>query len=192
MIVTTQMPPGDVEEILRRAIQELDESDVKSRSELINSRFQALPVFALTLKDVVEGRFPAKSSGWLLASLGESETTPVNDPALVEVSTVLEPGAAPQFASFSQGSGAKTFLSKLGEVLKRQFDGQSLELRILRIPAMLVSAFWISSRGGKNDRIVIIRGPSSLPMEQALPPAKFFGTLRPYVDKFRAFDRDKA
>jgi len=199
MTITTTNPPSDVDVAFREAISGLNEKNIKNRAEILNAGFKALPIFALTPEDFANSRLPSNSSGWLLAPNKQGENVSVSEPALVEVSAAGEKGEKAQFASFSQGLGAKAFFANLVKVLERQFAGQGLEIRFLRFPAMLVSAFWIYSPEEEYNRIIVIRGPSAFKAEeilkpeqgltpkQLLTPQQFFDTLRPLVDKFSAF-----
>jgi hypothetical protein len=82
------------------------------------------------------------------------------------------------------------FVHQFLEILKREQLRQDTgyELRLLRIPGMLVDAFWLHSRTGQPDFAFPILAPAAV--ERRLYQMEdFVKTLQPLAGKYLGFNR---
>lgn len=132
-------------------------------------------IFTLNPQEIAGGAGldAARAVGWRYT---------VNQP-----SASLVGGSAPATAEVSETDGIHRFSHLqhgwLADATRRaiaaaqslpQIAGQPFELRLLRLPALLVDALWLKNTGGGEDLVVPIASLSNkLVAGQAYPPAQF-------------------
>jgi hypothetical protein len=143
-----------------------------------------LHVFSVGLEDIVEGQEirGAKSVGWRFLTGAR-----------------LGPAVACDVTERQEGSPKVTGVSRdplISAAIRATHEIETLpavrekdyELRVLRIPGLLIEAFWLVSRTGETDLLVpVLTRSRLLKVMQPYPVAEFLNIVRPLIAKFRQF-----
>jgi hypothetical protein len=143
-------------------------------------------VFTLALPDLAKnggGIANAKAAGWrFLASAG-------SDAAAAEVSEPPQ-GHPPKMRSFARGPQFQQAIQAAQEVeALPQARDQHYELRVLRVPGLLMEAFWLKAQGGGEDYVIPYLVPD--PQRQyrrVFPMSEFLDTVRPLAENALVFN----
>jgi hypothetical protein len=147
---------------------------------------QGLHVFTLRLQDVLagEGIRGAKSAGWRFLA-----GSPLG-PAIA--GDVIEPGqgAQPKMTSVSRDPLISRAIRAIHEVeTLPEVQTSDYELLVLRIPGLLVEAFWLKSRTGAPDLMVpVLTRSRKLEAMRAYALDDFMDVARGLAQNFLKFD----
>ncbi len=143
-----------------------------------------LHVFSVGLDDIAEGQEirGAKSVGWRFLAgdrLGPAVACDVTErqDGLPKMTAVFQD---PLIASAIRATHE---VETLPEVRAKDY-----ELRVLRIPGLLIEAFWLISRTGDTDLLIpVLTRSKLLQVMRPYPVAEFLNIVRPLIAKFRQF-----
>ena len=151
-----------------------------------------LHIFTLGLRDIVNtaGIQAAKPAGWRFLAghlSGEVVAADVTEPI---------PGAAqnatPKMTSLSRDPLIARAIRAIHEVeTLPEVQEKHYELQVLRIPGLLIEAFWLKSRDTGADLVVpVLTRSRELQVMRAYPIAEFLNIVRPMTTKFLEFDEN--
>lgn len=180
-------PPQPFLDALQRGIGDFVNSSDPFRERFLMAPAAGVPIFTLTLSDVADGNWAAAApSGWRLV-VGEE----TGSFALAEIAAGKR-HPQPRMVSLSQDPRVADFSKRLQEIQQTEpfTSMQDVELRLLRIPALLVEAFWLRSPDGNDNVVVPIMAPSNVE-RRPFRIDEFLRVLEPLTQKFLAFDSQK-
>jgi len=144
-----------------------------------------LHVFTLRLQDIVNGVgiAGAKSAGWRF--LAGSPFGPA-----VAGDVIERPGAAPKMTSVSRDPLIAAAIRATHEVeTLPEVQRNDYELRVVRIPGLLIEAFWLkSTAGGPDLAIPVLTRTKQLQPMKVYPLDEFLNIVGPLTRSFLAFD----
>ncbi|HTR34697.1 MAG TPA: hypothetical protein VMH80_02270 [Bryobacteraceae bacterium] len=144
-------------------------------------------VFTLALPELLGnggGIAKAKAAGWrFLASSG-------NDTAAAELSEPPPGGRPLKVRSFARGPQFLQAIHAAREVEGLpQASDQHYELRVLRVPGLLMEGFWLKAQGTGEDYVVPYVVPEGQrEYRRVLSMSEFLNTVRPLAEAAIAFD----
>ena len=147
-------------------------------------RMERLQVFTLALQDVLngEGVRAAKAAGWRVVTVGVGEVV-ASDVMEVPEKRMTSLSRDPRLASMLRVVHG---IDDLPEVQR----GGDYELRLLRIPAVLVDALWLQSKTNAGDLIIpVLSAGRELITGRKYEVDEFFEIVRPLAEGFREFDK---
>jgi len=133
-------------------------------------------VFILSLPQIREERREldgTTSAGWRFLATAGGQT------AAAEVSQAAD-GEPPKLRSVSRGSQVAPAIQATYEAEGLdQASTQDFELRVLRVPGLLIECIWLKSQGGGEDLVIPYLTPARRPeAERILSIQRFLGVLR--------------
>jgi len=147
-----------------------------------------LHIFTLGLRDIANGLESVKPAGWrFLAGHPPGEVLAAD---VTEAIPGSGTNAVPKMTSLSHDSLIGGAIRAIHEVeTLPELQGHNYELRVLRIPGLLIEAFWLKSLDGGDDLVVpVLTRGAELKAMRAYPIAQFLEIARPMVAKFLKFD----
>jgi hypothetical protein len=148
---------------------------------------QGHEVYVLSLNDLLGGAGlnAVKDAGWRFISA----TAPGGIGAVAHVSD--GPDGTPLMRGISYGPEVAAALRAAREVESLpEVAAQHFELWVLRIPGVLVEAYWLKSSSGKKDLIVpYLAGTTKLQLMKTYSVAEFLKIVRALAREFSAFDK---
>jgi hypothetical protein len=145
---------------------------------------EPVPVFTLTLADLLDQSrdLQPKSAGWRFMTADES-----GNPVVGEVTATGR--EAPQMTSLSTDDRMRDTVRLTREIPESPRMQQDHELRMLRMPGVLVDAFWLKSSSPGNDfYIPALTCTDDLTVGEFYSTESFFAAVRPLARKFAEFD----
>src|SRR5258708_29536909 len=147
---------------------------------------QGLHVFAVGLRDIANGVGieGAKSAGWRF--LAGSPIGPAVSGDVIE-----REGEAPKMTSLSRDPlvGAAIRATHEVETLP-EVRAHDYTLQVLRIPGLLIEAFWLKSQTGGGDLVVpVLARTRQLQLMRAYPMEEFLSLVKPLTAEFSKFDQ---
>src|SRR2546429_2368554 len=144
-----------------------------------------LHIFTLGLSNIAnqEGFADAKSAGWRFlagSSVGEAIAGDVME---------IPPGTAPRMTSVSHDPLVGRAIQAVHELESLpEVHDQDYELNVVRIPGLLIEAFWLKSRGKGPDLVIpVLTRETGLKRMKPYPMEQFLTEVEPLVEKFLAF-----
>lgn len=188
MAVKRMDPPPEIREAFLKDITEFLGADSRIAQPIIEKSIdEALPVYTLTLEDILAQRLPsaaAPPAGWRLLIQEQGEVLASD---VMNVPDEDETGRnAPRMTALSRDRRLAA-VSRIRKRLEAR-GGGDYALKLMRIPGILVDAVWIASNSG--DRIVpVLSAAEDLKTGQEYEAAEFFAIARRRAERFKAFDR---
>ena len=179
-------PPAAMQHALLAGLPDFTNSSDPAAGDLFKAN-QGQEVYVLSLKDIKSGAgLRAKQdAGWRFVSAA----TPGGVGAAAHVSN--DAHGTPVMRGISHGPEiaaavrAAREVESLPEVAAQQFD-----MWVLRIPAVLVEAYWLKSSSGNKELIVPYHaGTTKLQLMKAYSVKEFLKIVGVLAHEFSAFDR---
>jgi hypothetical protein len=149
-----------------------------------------LHIFTLGLRDIMNGAGlqDAKAAGWRFLA-GDPSGEVVAADVIQPLPGAAQNGAA-KMTSLSRDPIIADAIRAVHEVEKLpEVQNKNYEIQVLRIPGLLIEAFWLKSQDAGADLIVpVLTRARELHRMRAYPVADFLNILRPMTEKFLAFE----
>lgn len=194
MSIKIPTPPKDAMETLYASLERLPSEPVGGTTSFLMRDTHSLEssvsyphkVYNVGLQDLVKGKLVANAypvSWRYLIRQGNRET------AAAEVNYDEAKGGG-EFSEFNPGSLADATLREIQKVEHNpDFENKSYELRLLRIPALYVTALWLKDTEGSQDLLIPIPPTHpALKAGQTYSPSRMVEALRQPAEKKLAFD----
>ena len=149
-----------------------------------------LHIFTLGLRDIMNGAGlrEAKAAGWRFLA-GNLSGEVVAADIIQPLPGTAQNGAA-KMTSLSHDPVIADAIRAVNEVeTLPEVQNRNYELQVLRIPGLLIEAFWLKSHDAGGDLIVpVLTRARELSRMKAYPVADFLNIVRPMTAKFLAFE----
>ena len=183
----THVPPPEHmrQELLARLPDFVNQSDPVA-GDLYNAN-EGHQVYLLTSKDLLAGAglSAVKDAGWRFISTA----TPGGQGAAAHVSKRSDGTSG--MRGISHGPEIAAAVRAANEIasLPQLAGDQHYKLWVLRVPSVLVEAYWLKSPAGNKDWIVpYLATCARIELMKAYPVKEFLDILRTLAQEFRAFD----
>jgi hypothetical protein len=179
-------PPAAMQQVLLAGLPDFANSSDPAAGDLYKAE-QGHEVYVLSLNDLLRGAGlnAAKDAGWRFISAA----APGGVGAVAHVSN--GPDGTPLMRGISYGPEIAAALRAAREVESLpEVAAQHFELWVLRIPGVLVEAYWLKASSGKKDLIVpYLAGTTKLQLMKTYSVTDFLKIVRALAQEFSAFDR---
>ena len=173
-------PPPEFSRALAAGLRDFTGPDDPVRSQPTQDWF-GLNVFTLQIRHLNEGVGAATPAGWRFLSGGEvaADVVAGKDGELPRMTSLLRDPLVDRAAK------AVREVENLPEVARSDY-----ELRVLRVPGILIEAFWlISTQGGTDLLVPALTKSNRLKRMQAYTVGDFLEIARTLARDFLEFDR---
>jgi hypothetical protein len=149
-----------------------------------------LHIFTLGLRDIVNGAGieDAKPAGWRFLTGNPSSGDALSGDVIQPPADA--PNAAPMMTGVSKDPLVGAAIQAIHEVeTLPEVQDKNYDLQVLRIPGLLIEAFWLKSHEDGGDLIVpVLTRARELQRMKAYPVAEFLNIIRPMTTKFLEFE----
>jgi hypothetical protein len=181
-------PPAAMQQALLAGLPDFAHPSDAAAGDLYKAN-QGQEVYVLSLKDIRSGAglSAKKDAGWRFISAA----TPGGVGAAAHVSN--DSHGTPVMRGISHGPEIAAAVSAAREVESLpEVAGQQFEMWVLRIPSVLVEAYWLKSSSGAKEFIVPYLAGTRLQLMKTYSVAEFLQIVRVLAEEFSAFDRTAA
>ncbi|MBL8290683.1 MAG: hypothetical protein JNN08_02540 [Bryobacterales bacterium] len=188
MPVNRPVPPPEVTAALLKGLREY----TSPRDPLLSlppEAWLALKVFSLQIEDIIQkgGLAAAKPAGWrFLVDGGEAS----GGPAAADVAEAAT-GGQPRMISLLRDPLITNAIQSVHIVERmEQWKSQEYELRVVRIPGILVEAVWLFSPVGEPDWVIpTLRRSRQIKRLWPYPTGEFFEIAQSASERCLEFDK---